>query len=187
MINFTLHTPETAPEGSKEFLNELHGKFGAYMNNWLVMAESPAVFKSYMYLIDQLSSNGTLSMAEQTLVQMTASRENGCRYCIPVYTLFGPQQGLDQAVVNAVLAGEPIPDKRLATLHDFTLSLMRNHGRVSEEEVQAFFDAGFTNAQLLDVLGGIAAKTLINTLTQLTDIPLDNMLLPFAWEPAVAA
>jgi len=51
---------------------------------------------------------------------------------------------------------------------------------------KTFFDAGFTKAQLLDVLGGIAAKTIINTLTQLTDIPLDDMLLPYAWKPPIA-
>ena len=178
MFNFALHTIETAPEGSK-----VQEKYGLSLNNWAVLAESPAAFQGYMNLVQPLFEIGTLSPAEQALVQLTVSHEHECRYCVPYYTFSAPSVALDAAVVKAIRERNPIPDDRLATLHDFTLSLVRNRGKVTPAEVQAFFDAGFNKAQLLEILAGIAAKTMMNYLTQVVDIPLDDVLTPFAWEP----
>ena len=47
--------------------------------------------------------------------------------------------------------------------------------------------AGYTRAQILEVIVGIAFKTLSNFTNHLADTPIDKQFASFAWEPAGAA
>ena len=181
MIQYELHTPESAPGEAKELLAAVKAANGVVPANMKVLANSPSALKAYLGLIGPLFEGGALSPAEQVVVQMAVSREHGCEFCVPFYTFYASHVGLDSAVADAIRDGQPIPDARLAALAEFSVALVRNRGRVSGEEVDEFFAAGFDKAQLLDVLGGIAAKTYINYLTQLADVPLDDFIQEFAW------
>ncbi len=44
--------------------------------------------------------------------------------------------------------------------------------------------AGFSRAQLIEVLVGIAQRTLSNYLNHLAETPVDAPFQPFAWTPA---
>ncbi len=69
---------------------------------------------------------------------------------------------------------------------DFTIHT-KDSGTPSEEEVAAFLSAGYTRAQILEVIVGIAFKTLSNFTNHLADTPIDKQFSSFAWEPAGAA
>lgn len=183
MIEFTQHTLETAPEASRSRLEEVQRTRGRIGSMFAVLANSPAVLNGYMEMGAQLFQHGALSRSDQALVMLTVSREHGCRYCVPIYTRMAHQLGLDPAIIQAVRNGGDVGDPRLAALRDFTTDLVRARGRVPEERVHAFLDAGFDHAQVLEVLGGIALKTLTNYLTQFSDVPLDDDLVEFAWDP----
>ena len=186
MLKYQLHTVETAPDGAREALAEVQKTQGAVPANMRVLAESPSALNAYLGLVGPLFSGGSLTPAEQVVVQMAVSREHGCTFCVPFYTFFSSQVGLDAAVVAAIRDGNAIPDDRLAALAQYAVALVRARGAVSDEQTDAFLKAGFTKAQILDVLGGIAAKTYINYLTQIADVPLDDFIAEFAWTPGVA-
>ncbi len=78
-------------------------------------------------------------------------------------------------------------DAKLEALSTFTGILVEMRGRPSEEEVAAFLSAGYTSAQILEVIVGIAFKTLSNFTNHLADTPIDKQFASFAWEPAGAA
>ena len=52
--------------------------------------------------------------------------------------------------------------------------LDRERGWVSEADVQKFVDAGFTRANVLDVILGITFKRLSNYANHVADTPLDE-------------
>ncbi len=56
-------------------------------------------------------------------------------------------------------------------------------GWVSEEEIDAFLAVGFEREQVLDVLVGVAYKTLSNYTNHLAGTPLNGAFAAFAWEP----
>ncbi|UCH25524.1 MAG: carboxymuconolactone decarboxylase family protein [Trueperaceae bacterium] len=184
MLELPIHKIETAPPASRPVLEKLVEMRGSVNNMFAVLAASPAVLKGYMALNNEFFQHGTLSMAEKVAVLLTASRENECSYCVPIYTSRAEQIGLDAAVVKALRNGETVEDERLATLVDFTASLVRSRGKVEPYQVEAFLSAGYTEAQVLEVLAALALKTVTNYLTQFTAIPLDDSLLEFAWEPS---
>lgn len=59
----------------------------------------------------------------------------------------------------------------------------RDRGWVPESEVKAFVDAGFSEAQVLDVITAVALKTLSNYSNHITNPALNPELEKFAWEP----
>jgi alkylhydroperoxidase family enzyme len=54
---------------------------------------------------------------------------------------------------------------------------------LSEDDKDAFFAAGYTQAQLFEVILGISYKTLSNYVNHIADAPLDNAFASGAWAP----
>lgn len=64
---------------------------------------------------------------------LTVSRENECRYCVPIYSKRAGELGMDVDIVDAIRGGAPIDDKRLAALHDLAVALVRERGNVPRD------------------------------------------------------
>ena len=50
---------------------------------------------------------------------------------------------VDETITNALRDKSPLPNEKLEKLREFTLILVRNRGKATEEEVSAFIEAGF--------------------------------------------
>jgi len=85
-------------------------------------------------------------------------------------------------VTEALRNETPLADPKLETLRDFTLSVMRNHGVVDDEKVQAFLDAGYTKRNVLEVILGVAQKVMSNYTNHFAETPMDDLIVPYAWE-----
>ncbi len=62
-------------------------------------------------------------------------------------------------------------------------SLVEQRGWLPEMETEAFYVAGYTQAQLLDVLVGVAQKTLSNFTNHIAGTPLDEPMSVRSWSP----
>lgn len=60
--------------------------------------------------------------------------------------------------------------------------MVRERGWVNDEAVAAFLAAGYTHAQLLEVVGFVGVKTIHNYVHHIADYPLDAAFQPQAWE-----
>lgn len=85
---------------------------------------------------------------------------------------------------RAIREERPVPEPRLATLSTFARQLVERRGRLDEDEVGRFLDAGFDAAQVLEVVAALAMKTLSNYTNHLTETPpLDLAFRETAWAP----
>ena len=73
-------------------------------------------------------------------------------------------------------------DTKLEALSTFAGLLVEQRGRASEDDVTAFLAAGYTRAQILEVIVGLAFKTLSNFTNHLADTPIDKQFALFRWE-----
>jgi alkylhydroperoxidase family enzyme len=85
-------------------------------------------------------------------------------------------------VVEAIRNDQPIADSRLEALRVFTTLVVENRGWVSKEDIEIFISAGFTQAQVLEVILGISFKTLSNYVNHIADTPLDESFAPQKWQ-----
>jgi alkylhydroperoxidase family enzyme len=83
--------------------------------------------------------------------------------------------------LSAVRAGELPADPRLAALSSLTHQVVRKRGQISAEIISTFLDAGFTQAQLLEVLVGVSMTTLASFMYHIAGTSPDAAFQPQAW------
>ncbi|MEO1434065.1 MAG: carboxymuconolactone decarboxylase family protein [Bacteroidota bacterium] len=180
-MEFTIFNPENAPEGSKALLENSQKAYRMVPNLHGVLAESPQLLEAYKVL-GSLFSKSSLSAEERHVVWMSINVDNQCHYCVPAHTAIAKMDKVDDDILNAIRKEEPIPNPRLEALKTFTLKLKHQQGRVSDEDLQTFLDAGFTKANVFDVLLGLAHKTISNYTNHFANTPVDAPFQAFAWE-----
>ncbi|MDW4500005.1 carboxymuconolactone decarboxylase family protein [Sulfitobacter sp. D35] len=183
MTEFTLHTAQTAPEASKPLLAKSEAAFGMIPSLHAVMAESPQMLEGYQQL-HKLFQETHFNPEELTVVWQTINVENNCHYCVPAHTGIAKSMKVDDAIIDALRDGTPLPDAKLEALRDFTLKIVRDRGVVDDAAVQAFLDAGFTRRSVLDVILGYAQKIMSNYTNHFAETPVDKPFQKFAWDPA---
>ena len=178
-LNLSPLDPETAPEAVGAILAGVAKNYGFLPNLYRYFANTPGILKGYLAL-SELFGQGTLTATERNVVLLSVSRENGCHYCVAVHSTVADMQKDDPAVTDAIRNGTPIEDPRLEALRQLAVALTRDHGR-ADVEVEAFLAAGYEPAQVLEVVLGIALKTLSNTTNYLVETPLDTVFAKREW------
>ncbi len=189
MTTFPSHDLETAPEGSKPLLEKSQAAFGRLPGLHKVMAESPQVLEGYQVL-HKLFTETAFDAEEMTVVWQTINVEHECHYCVPAHTGIAKMMKVSGDISDALRNETPLPTDKLEALRTFTLQMLRQRGNVTEEQMQAFFDAGYSHRAVLDVVLGLAQKTMSNYINHVAETPLDAPVQPLAWTrtgPPVAA
>jgi len=80
-----------------------------------------------------------------------------------------------------------LPNAKLQALHNMTLSMTRNRGRLQDAEVDAFFAAGYTQRHMLEIALGLSQKVMSNYVNHFSETPVDDAFAEFAWDGANTA
>ena len=183
MTNFPVLNLDSAPSNSKPLLQSTQNTFGFIPNLIGVMASSPAVTEAYLS-VAKIFAKSSLTATEQQIVLLTVSHFHECRYCMAAHTAIAGMQNVDTEIVQAIRDNLPISDKKLEVLRLFTKQLVENRGWVNDADIQVFLDVGYKNSQILDILVGVAQKTLSNFTNHIAKTPLDNQFADVAWKPS---
>lgn len=183
MQYFEVHTSQTAPAASGVQLRQIAKSFGFIPNLAGILAEAPAALEAY-FTLGRLFDQTSLTSAERQVVLLAVSRENRCEYCVAAHTVVARMQKVPEAVIEAVREDERIPDSKLEALRAFTVALVRKRGHLADADLQAFLDAGFTKQNVLEVIVGLAMKTVSNYTNHIAGTPLDEAFAAAAWSPA---
>ena len=182
MKTFPVHSIESAPESSVPFLEQTNKKFGFVPNLIGIMASSSAVTEAYL-AVDDIFSRSSLTPTEQQIVLLTISHFHECRYCVAAHTAISGMLNVEPAIVNAIRENLPLSDPKLQVFREFALAIVENRGWVSDELKSNFISAGYTQGNMLDILVGVAQKTLSNFTNHLASTPLDSQFAQAEWEP----
>ncbi|TKB50640.1 carboxymuconolactone decarboxylase family protein [Ferrimonas sediminicola] len=174
MISFTLYSDADAPADSKPLLAESKREFGIIPNLHAVMAESPRLLQAYK-LAHQLFCGSSFSDLERTVVWQAINGFHECHYCLPVHSAIAQDMGIEEGVIEALKSGAPLDDPRLQLLRDTTVALVRERGRLSDAQIQVFLNAGFTKANLLDMVLAVGQKVMSNYTNHLAHTPVDEV------------
>lgn len=181
MSTFKIHNTDTAPQGSKQILEGAEKSLGFIPNLYGIMSESPSVLKAYNSLSDNFD-NSSFTDAEKQIVLLATSYINKCHYCIAVHSTLAQMKKIDKSIVDAIRNNQPITDPKLEVLRKITQAIVEKRGWISEDEIEEFLNADYTKAQLLEIIIGVAQKTLSNYVNHIVKTPLDNAFEPNKWE-----
>lgn len=183
MTKFDVHTVDTAPAESKGLLRKSQQLYGGMIPNLHgVMAESPALLEAYQVL-NEIAGKTSFGNDELNVIWLTVNYENECHYCMAAHTVVARHSGLPEEDIEALRNGEPLSDPKKQALRRFTAHMVDARGWAEPAEVEAFFAAGYSRSQLLDVVLGIGMKTLSNYTNHIADTPVDPPFEAFEWSP----
>ncbi len=185
MTHFTIHTQETAPAASKPLLDKLQKGYGRVPGLYGVLAEAPKTLEAYQVLAT-LFKGTSLTTTEQHVVWLTINYENNCGYCVPAHTGLAKLDGVPDDLIEALRNGTPIGDSKLEALRTFTVQVVQKRGWLTDDDTQAFLDAGYTQQQILEVILGMAHKVISNYTNHVAKTPVDAVFKKFAWEKPAA-
>lgn len=179
----TVHTIETAPEKTVPLLQDVQKRNGFLPNLLGVLANSPAALETYL-TVSKINAGTSLSADEREVVQLTAATTHGCAFCVAGHTRTAQQiTKLTEDDLGALRDQTTLQDTKLAALAAFTSAVIATRGAVSDQELQDFKNAGYNDAQALEVVLGVALATLCNFGNNVAQTTLNPELQPFAWEP----
>ena len=184
MTDFTLHTEETAPEDSLPLIEKSKKAFGRLPGLHAVMAEAPALLEGYQILHNLFQTKTSFDKDELTVVWQTINVEHECHYCVPAHTGIAKAMNVDPAISEALRNETPLPTAKLEALRTFTLALLRQRGNVTEDDLSAFFAAGYSNRHVLEVILGLAQKVMSNYTNHIAQTPVDAVFKSLEWKKA---
>lgn len=174
---------DAAPTATHPALNAVHKQLGVVPNLFRVVANSPAALTGYLQL-SAASNAGGLSAATRERIALAVAEINGCSYCLAAHSYLGSQLAkLDAAEIEANRAGTSNDAKADAAVR-FAVAVVRQRGHVGADAIQAVRDAGYSDAQVLDILLAVALNTFTNYVNEVAQTEID---FPVVAPLAVAA
>lgn len=180
MTNLKVHNIESAPEGSKPLLEKSQKAYGMIPGLHGVLAGAPEVLEAYQTL-HELFVNSSFNNEELTVVWQTINVEHACHYCVPGHTSIAKMMKVDDAITEALRNETPLENSKLEALRTMTLTIVRNRGHVTQEDLDAFYAAGYDERQVLEIILGLSQKTISNYSNHIANTPIDAGFQKFAW------
>ena len=162
-------TREQVNPANQEIFDTLKKSLGFVPNLYATIGYSSNGLSRYLAYQNAKTS---LSNKEKEAVNLIVSQVNGCVYCQSAHTVLGKMNGFSDEQMIDMRKGRS-ENAKLNALVQLASDITENRGRVSEENTAAFFEQGYTNENLVDLILQISDKTAMNYLHNLTKIPVD--------------
>jgi AhpD family alkylhydroperoxidase len=172
---FAVPTRDTVSPRNQEIFDNLQKQLGFVPNLYATLAYSEHALGSYLAL---QSAKSSIQGKAREVVNLVVSQVNECAYCLAAHTAIGKMTGFTDAQVLEIRSGTAVFDTKLDALAQLTKSIASNRGRADERLVDAFFAAGWTRENLVDVIVTIGDKTVTNYLHATTRVPVDFPAAP---------
>jgi uncharacterized peroxidase-related enzyme len=180
MSRLTIHTAETAHPDAKDRLLTAQKNNGFLPNLIGVLANAPTALETYQ-VVGAINARSGLSAAEREVVQITAATRNGCGFCVAGHTALARKKlAMPEDIIQALRNTNALNDPKLNALAQFTLAVIDLKGQVADDELKDFLDAGYTQANALEVVLGVSLATLCNYANNLAKTPINPELQAYA-------
>jgi alkylhydroperoxidase family enzyme len=180
---FTVHTVDTAPEKSKPTLQGMKQKFGFLPNVMATMAENSTLLNGFAAAFGNFHG-GSFNEAEKQVLLLTNAVFLKCPWTVAAHSTFALEDGLSESDVKALRRGELPGNSKYAALSRLTKSLLETRGNVTGAGLERFTSAGYTRAQVFEVVLGVGISTITAATTNLAGTPIDDHFKAQTWSPS---
>jgi alkylhydroperoxidase family enzyme len=183
MQKFIVHTIESAPEKSKQTLQGLAQKFGFLPNVMATMAASPVLLNGFAASFGSFHG-GSFNECEKQALLLTNAVTIRCPWTVAAHSTFALEDGISESDVKAIRAGELPEDPKYSALSAMAKALIEKRGHVTAADVERFTAAGYSQAQIFEVVTSIGVSTMAATTTNMAGTPVEDRFKAQAWAPA---
>lgn len=178
MANLNLFNPENATGKQKRTFDQIDRAFGGVINMFRVIGNSSAALESMWTSFGALSQGKLASSLGEKIAVLIADI-NRCEYCLAAHTVLGRKAGATPEEMTQAQTGHSKDAKTQAAL-TFVAKLVKNRGQVTQIDVQAVRNAGFSDEEIAEILAHVALNIFTNYTNVAFDVPLDFPEVKFA-------
>jgi len=163
---------EASPAASRPLLEAVQKQFGVVPNAFRLIGNSPAGLEGFLGLSGALGK-GALEPATRTRIAVAVAEANGCNYCLSAHSYIG--KNLVKLSDDELAANRDggSTDAKASAATQFAVKLVKARGHVSSADVQAVKQAGYTDAQIIEIISHVALNTLTNYVNVVADTEID--------------
>ena len=163
---------EAAPQTAQPLLQAVKKQLGVVPNMFRAISNSPAALEGYLGLNGALAK-GTLEPATRERIALAIAEVNGCDYCASAHTYLGKNLSkLSDAEISANRDGGSTDAKADAAVR-FAVKLAQLRGHPSDADLEAVKDAGYSDAQVIEIVLHVALNTLTNYVNETVKTEID--------------
>jgi uncharacterized peroxidase-related enzyme len=163
---------ESSPAAAQPLLQAVNRQLGSVPNLFRLVATSPAALEGYLGMSGALSK-GSLPAPTRERIALAVAEINGCSYCLSAHTYLGKNLArLDDAEIAANRSGTS-NDPKAAAAVAFAAKVTAQRGKVSAEDVEAVRAAGYSDAQIVEIVQHVALNTWTNYINEVAATDID--------------
>ena len=163
--------PATATGKTKQLLDAVQGKLGRIPNLMRTLAHAPAALEAYLNFNGGLAS-GVLDPQFREQIALAVAQANSCEYCLAAHTAIGAITGLSPEDIAASRDAQSANAKRNAGLR-FAKTVVVERGQVSDSELAQVRAAGYSDAEIAEIIGHVAINVFTNYFNQVAQTEVD--------------
>jgi uncharacterized peroxidase-related enzyme len=171
MARLPIQNPETATGTNKNVFDGFQKALGVVPNMVRVMGNSPALLNGYAQFSGALSG-GKLSAGLREQLALVTAEANSCDYCLSAHSAIGKLVGLKPEQIEAARQGQST-DPKIAAGLQFAQRIISTKGGVNESDIQTARQAGFSDAELAEIVGAVALNVLTNYFNRAFAVDVD--------------
>ena len=171
MPRFTALDPASATGPSQHLLETTQAQLGRVPNLYRCMAHAPAALKGYLDFRAALAT-GILKPRLREQLALVVAEENACGYCVSAHTFRGGKMGIPAEEIERNRRGAALDAKSAAALR-FARTLTSTRGPLPEGELESVRAAGWSDAEIAEIVAHVALNTFSNTFSHVAEPELD--------------
>ncbi len=184
-VSLEAKTIDSADAISAEIMENTQKKIGMIPNMYALMANNPALLDAYGSAYNTFRANSGFTPPEQEVVFLSVAYENNCEYCMAAHSFVGDKMtNVPTEVTDAIRNNIEIEDSKFRALSLFTRVMTAKRGNPSQEDIDSFLAAGYTENHILGVIAGIGVKTMSNYFNHVFKTPVDTAFASRVWKKA---
>lgn len=171
MARLSIPSRDDAPDDSKPTLDIIHKQLGVVPNLFRLVATSPTALTAYTGFKNTLSK--TLDAKTRERIALAVAQVNGCGYCLSAHSYIGlnlTKLGPEEIALNRKGASA---DAKANAAVGFAAKVAQDRGHVSDADLAAVRNAGFTDAQIVEIVALVAENSFTNYLNEVAKTEID--------------
>ncbi|MDY0885894.1 carboxymuconolactone decarboxylase family protein [Dongia soli] len=162
---------DEAPAESQQILDNVNKLLGFVPNLHRLMSISPNALAGWASLMSSLSK--TLDIKTRDGIALAISEVDGCDYCLAAHSYISTNLAkITPEEISLNREGRSSDPKRQAAIA-FAKALIERRGKVSDEEFTAVKAAGWTDANIVEMIALSAQFLLTNFMNNAIQTPVD--------------
>lgn len=172
MSRLTIPSTESTPSASLPLLDAVKKQLGVVPNLMKLVGNSPAALEGYLSLNGALAK-GSLGAKTGERIALAIAEFNRCDYCLSAHTYLGTHVAkLDESEITANRKGKSNDTKANAAVN-FAISVASERGHVSNNALSAVKAAGFSDAEVIEIVLHVVLNTLTNYVNSVAQTEID--------------